>query len=212
VETFGLAPQDFLAVGNGDFSFFMSAKEALMMSRKHLRITGVALVAIFTALIMVLPTQAQEKGTSSGTLERVTNKFKTFCIITPKGPEIFNFADETQYKNTDATSVSQIQSESALDVEYTVKDGKKVADVVSLKIAKVAPEDLIKTDEVAALVEKGVEKGKFVIIDSRPSPRYEQAHLPYAVSLPFHLWDEVKDKVLPQDKETMLIFYCAGPT
>lgn len=183
-----------------------------MTSRKLLQIAGVALIALLTSLTLIFPADAQEKGALSGTLERVTNKFKTFCVITSSGPEILNFSDETQYKNTDATSVSQIQTGSALDVDYTVKDGKKIADIVSLKIAKVAPEALIKTEDVAAFVEKSPEKGKFMIIDSRPGPRYEEAHLPYAVSLPLHLWKEMKDKILPQDKETMLIFYCGGPT
>ena len=77
-------------------------------------------------------------------------------------------------------------------------------------LAKVAPEDLITTREVAVLVEKGPQKGNYLIIDARPKPRYDQGYIPGSASLPFHQWDELKDKVLPANKDTKLIFYCGN--
>ena len=51
-----------------------------------------------------------------------------------------------------------------------------------------------------------------MIIDSRPyQPKYVNGHIPTAVSIPDSQFDKMTDK-LPQDKNTLLIFYCGGPT
>lgn len=51
-----------------------------------------------------------------------------------------------------------------------------------------------------------------VIIDSRPfKPKYIKGHIPTAVSIPDTQFDKLKDK-LPQDKNSLLIFYCGGYT
>jgi Rhodanese-like domain len=180
--------------------------------RKRSWIVSVLAVTLVGLFLTVTTALAGETGKATGKLGTVTKKFKTFTLKTKKGPEIISFTDKTEIKNSKAKSVSKIPGNTALIVSYTVKDGKKVADVVTLKIAKVDPKDVIKTEEVAALVEQGPEKGNFLIIDSRPAMRYAEGHLPYAVSLPFHKWDKVKDGVLPKDKETLLVFYCGGPT
>ncbi len=51
-----------------------------------------------------------------------------------------------------------------------------------------------------------------MIIDSRPyKPKYVNGHIPTAVSIPDSQFDKMTDK-LPQDKNTLLVFYCGGPT
>lgn len=51
-----------------------------------------------------------------------------------------------------------------------------------------------------------------MIIDSRPyKPKYVNGHIPTAQSIPDSQFDKMTDK-LPQDKNTLLIFYCGGPT
>jgi len=50
-----------------------------------------------------------------------------------------------------------------------------------------------------------------MIIDSRPSkPTYVQGHIPTAVNIPDSQFAMMTDK-LPQDKNSLLIFYCGGP-
>ena len=50
-----------------------------------------------------------------------------------------------------------------------------------------------------------------MIIDSRPyKPKYVNGHIPTAVNIPFSQFDKMVDK-LPEDKTTLLIFYCGGP-
>ena len=49
-----------------------------------------------------------------------------------------------------------------------------------------------------------------MIIDSRPyMPKYANGHIPTAVSIPDSKFDKMTDK-LPEDKNTLLIFYCEG--
>ncbi|MCC4116519.1 rhodanese-like domain-containing protein [Aromatoleum toluclasticum] len=49
-----------------------------------------------------------------------------------------------------------------------------------------------------------------LIIDSRPTARkYDPGHIPTALSLPDSQFDKLADR-LPQDKATLLIFYCDG--
>ena len=51
-----------------------------------------------------------------------------------------------------------------------------------------------------------------MIIDSRPfKPKYVQGHIPTAVSIPDSQFDKMTAE-LPQDKNTLLLFYCGGPT
>jgi len=49
-----------------------------------------------------------------------------------------------------------------------------------------------------------------MIIDSRPTGRkYDKGHIPGAMSIPDSSFDKMTD-MLPQDKKTLLIFYCGG--
>ena len=51
-----------------------------------------------------------------------------------------------------------------------------------------------------------------MIIDSRPNkPKYVNGHIPTAVNIPDSQFDKLKGE-LPKDKNTLLIFYCGGPT
>jgi rhodanese-related sulfurtransferase len=54
------------------------------------------------------------------------------------------------------------------------------------------------------------QKKGVMIIDSRPKARkYDQGHIPGAVSIPDSSFDKMTD-MLPEDKKTLLIFYCGG--
>ncbi len=51
-----------------------------------------------------------------------------------------------------------------------------------------------------------------LIIDSRPKrPKYDKGYIPTAISIPDRKFDQFKDQ-LPADKNSLLIFYCGGPT
>lgn len=59
---------------------------------------------------------------------------------------------------------------------------------------------------------KQIDGKKAVIVDSRPKKKkYDKGHIPTAISIPDSQFDKLKGK-LPQDKNTLLIFYCGGFT
>jgi rhodanese-related sulfurtransferase len=49
----------------------------------------------------------------------------------------------------------------------------------------------------------------FLLIDARSHASFQQAHLPTAVSIPS--CEVEKTNLLPEEKDTLLIFYCGGP-
>ncbi|OEF96750.1 rhodanese-like domain-containing protein [Desulfuribacillus alkaliarsenatis] len=49
----------------------------------------------------------------------------------------------------------------------------------------------------------------FVIVDSRPVARYNEAHINGAINIPDAQFEEFAHR-LPEDKDKMLIFYCGG--
>ncbi len=51
-----------------------------------------------------------------------------------------------------------------------------------------------------------------LIIDSRPKkPKFDKGYIPTAVSIPDSQFAKMTDK-LPENKNSLLIFYCGGPT
>ena len=51
-----------------------------------------------------------------------------------------------------------------------------------------------------------------VLADARPVMRYDQGHLPGAVSIPLPMMKEQKEAVLPKEKNALIVFYCGGYT
>lgn len=182
--------------------------------RKATRTKAFQLMALaFVGLMLAAATAiAQEKGSASGTLDCIVKKFKTITVKTTTGMEVIGYTETTALKNSDVKDIGDLAPGLVLDVEFSLVDGKKVADTVSVKVVKVDPANLITTDQVAELVEKGPEKGNYLLLDSRPRKMFDEGHIPTAVSLHVDKWDELKDKILPADKDVQLIFYCAGVT
>ena len=50
------------------------------------------------------------------------------------------------------------------------------------------------------------------LVDSRPAARYNQSHLPGAVSIPVPMLEKKQAALLPKDKNELIVFYCGGPT
>ncbi len=50
-----------------------------------------------------------------------------------------------------------------------------------------------------------------MIVDSRPSRKYDKGHIVTAVNIPDTQFEKLTN-LLPEDKSTQLIFYCGGPT
>jgi hypothetical protein len=136
-------------------------------------------------------------------------KAKALQLQIDKETEIIYFDDATVLRN--ATAINKIPKSESVKVTYVKRDGKPFATAVDVKKGIAIPqEQLLTAEEVAKLVALGPEKGKYVLLDSRPENMFNEGHIPTALSMPFFAFDKLKDKLLPQDKDIVQIYYCAG--
>jgi hypothetical protein len=152
---------------------------------------------------------AKRAGLLAGKLVEASNKAKTIQLQIGPETEIIYFDDSTVLKN--APSMPEIPKTESVRVTYIKKDGKIFAKEVEVKKGLEVPkEKLISAQEVAKLVALGPEKGKYVLLDSRPTDMFNEGHIPTAESMPFFAFDKLQEKLLPRDKEILQIYYCAG--
>jgi hypothetical protein len=145
----------------------------------------------------------------AGKLVDVSSKASALQLQIGKDMEVIYFDDSTVLKN--APSMKKIPKKESVRVTYFKKNGKNFAKEVEVKKGiEVPKEKLANAEEVAKLVALGPEKGKYVLLDSRPGPMYNEGHVPTAVSMPFFAFDKLHEKLLPKDKEVLQIYYCAG--
>ncbi len=160
-----------------------------------------------------------EPGNLRGNFDDVAYKSHSIQIKIDDATEILTFdKDSLKVANLQAPADNPTEPLRALKkgkevrIEYTEKDGKKTATLVSAKPAiKVAPEKLMSTADVEKLVAMGPEKGAYLLIDARPAPRFMEGAIPTAVNIPFAAFDKMKDK-LPKEKGALIVYYCAGVT
>ena len=153
-----------------------------------------------------------EKDLVRGTLVSVTEKFKTINVqVGQKLVWIITYGDDL--KITGAENLSAISKDEEIGVRFTGDEKKPHAVSLTVKPpAKVAPEKLVSLEEMIKLVAEGPEKGNYLLVDSRPKPRYLEGHIPGAVSQSNDKFEELKDSVLPAEKDKLIIFYCGGVT
>lgn len=153
----------------------------------------------------------KESALYAGNFASVSRKAKTIQLKINKDMQVIYFDDKTVLKN--AKSLKEIPNNESLKITYYMKDGREYAkEVVVKKGITVPKEKLASVEEVAALVAQGPEKGKYVLIDSRPKNFYNEGHIPTAKSMPFFAFDKLKGKLLPQDKGVLQVYYCGGFT
>lgn len=145
-----------------------------------------------------------------GSLGAVSMKAETVQVQV--GPAVWLVKFDADTKVVGAEAIGKIKKAHEISVAFTEKDGKLYAVNIGVKPPmKVAEEKLMKTDELAKLVALGPEKGNFVLVDSRPGPRYHEGHIPGSILIFDAEFDKHIDK-LPKEKDKLLIFYCGGVT
>jgi hypothetical protein len=151
----------------------------------------------------------QDEKILRGNLAGVSQKAETIQIQIGPATWLVKY-DGDSLKVTGADKLNKIAKEKEVAVEIEEKNGELLAKSISVKPPAVIPaEKLIKTDEVAKFVAAGTDRSGVTIVDSRPSPRSLEAHIPGAISI----YDAEFDKQLanlPKDKDRLLVFYCAG--
>ena len=155
------------------------------------------------------PAQAEQKDPNvlQGSIAGRSNKAKTISITVGQGDSaktmMVRFDDQTQ-------GLEFAKKGEAAIITWEQRGDDKFATIIKPKLAKL-PEGVteIKVDELYQLLEDQV---PMTLVDARPELRYDQGHLPTAVSIPVPLLKEKKAEVLPEDKDKLLIFYCGGYT
>ena len=187
------------------------------MNKKRATFTLAVFAAVLFAFSLMLSSHATAADKSGdlevkGQVKAVTNKAKTVSVnVKNKGVMLFKFNDGTKFINF--TKTKEIKYPTAVVVKYKVEGPDNIA--LSIKKALVSlPNGVtqIKTDEVAALVEKGPKAGNYFLVDARPATVASAGHIPTAVSIPVNELKKKGAKLLPSDKNKLLIFYCGGPT
>ncbi|MBI5101352.1 MAG: rhodanese-like domain-containing protein [Nitrospirae bacterium] len=195
------------------------------MMQKKLSFLAVVLSVSMLLLGNVRPTEAGKPTVGSackqchqpqddlvrGTLVSVSDKFRTVQVAVGSLVWVIKYGDDLAL--TGAVKLADIPKDKEIGVKFT--GGDKTPYAVSLAVkppAKVAPEKLVSAEELAKLIALGPDKGNFVLIDSRPAPRYLEGHISHAVSMPQPAFDKLADKVLPKEKDKLIIFYCGGVT
>lgn len=159
----------------------------------------------------VAQTQAEVKVVK-GKVSNISQKAKTIAL-TLKDNEFFllKFTDETTFEGVEGPK--ELKPEEAIEVGYVVSGKENIAKSVKMALATL-PKGVAKvtTDELAALMEKD---DKLVVIDSRPTPKFDEFHIPGAISIPFSKLTKMGDdgaKLLEEYKGRPLVFYCGGTT
>lgn len=142
-----------------------------------------------------------------GPIAGKSNKAKTISIIVGQGDAaktlMVRFDDDTE-------GLEYAKKGEAAIIKWEQRGDEKFATSVKPKLAKL-PEGVteIKAEELYKMVSDHV---PMLLADARPELRYNQGHLPSAVSIPVPLLKEQKAKVLPKEKDKLIVFYCGGYT
>jgi hypothetical protein len=160
-----------------------------------------------TAEPAVAATEQKDANVLKGPIVGRSNKAKTISITVGKGDAaktmMIRFDD-----NTEGLDFAK-KGEAAI-ITWEQRGDDKFATVVKPKLAKL-PEGVtqIEVDELFKLLQ---DHAPLTLVDARPELRYNQGHLPGAINIPVPMLKEQKAKVLPKDKNKLLIFYCGGYT
>jgi len=141
----------------------------------------------------------------AGSFVSKSNKAKTLQVKVGPKNWFIKFTDET-----DIGEEPKLTTSIPVSVEFR-REGE---DFIATRVRAMPPIEIpaaqqIGTAELKKLVDQGPEKAGYMLVDSRPEQRWEEAHIPTSIAIPFDQMEAMKDR-LPKDKNTLIIFYCGG--
>jgi len=156
-------------------------------------------------------------GVVRGKLVSVSSEFKSVSLTVGPLVWIVKYGDDLKVKEGEKFSgpdtLRTIPRDREIAVTFAGGEQNPVATQVAVKQPyKVPAEKLATLEQVQELAQKTPEEGKYLLVDSRPGPMFAEGRIPGAVSLPFAVFKEKAASVLPADKGTLVVFYCAGET
>ncbi len=157
--------------------------------------------------------KATDAQSVKGMIANISQKAKTIALT--KSDQSFfllKFTDETKLKGV--ASAKEFKEGEAIIVNYTVVNGENIATSLEKAVFKLpAGIKEIKTEELADLLASG--KNDLVVIDARPTAKYDESHIRGSVSIPYSKLVKMGDdgaKLLEKYKDKHLVFYCGGST
>jgi hypothetical protein len=156
-------------------------------------------------------------GVVRGKMVSVSPEFKSVSLTVGPLVWIVKYGDDLKVKEGDKFSgpetLKTIPRDREIAITFTGTEANPVATQLAVKQPyKVPAEKLMTLEQAQELLTKTPEEGKYLFVDSRPGPMYAEGRIPGAVSLPFAAFKEKAASVLPADKATLVVFYCAGET
>lgn len=151
--------------------------------------------------------EQQKQNVYTGSIVGKSDKAKTISISV--GQEGQSQTMMVKYDDN-TTGLQFAEKGEAAVIAWEQRGEDTFATEIKPKLAKL-PEGVteIKVDEMYALVSANT---PMTLVDARPESRFDQAHIPGSISIPVPKLKKIGEKALPADKDTLLIFYCGGPT
>lgn len=179
----------------------------LSSSFRVLAVFSLAFLFLFSSSLI---SYAQQEQTLKGQVSNVAKTIQTITVDHAGKKINIKYDKSTIFEKIDQEKIRELQGQE-VEVKYVVIDGVNIAKSIKLAIAEL-PSGVkeISTKELANLILKSPDK--YILIDSRPAPRYHASYIPTAISIPIATMDKEGEKTLPFPKDKILIFYCGGPT
>jgi predicted sulfurtransferase len=158
-------------------------------------------------------TKATDGQSVKGMITNISQKAKTIALTkSDKSFFLLKFTDETKLKGV--ASAKEFKEGEAIVVKYTEVNGENIATSLEKAVFKLpAGIKEIKTEELAEMLSSA--KNDLVVIDARPTVKYDESHIRGAVSIPYSKLVKMGDdgaKLLEKYKDKHLVFYCGGST
>ena len=178
-------------------------------------------IPLFLVLLLATPSCASKTEQTSQNQQEVTQKSKQ--LYKGKIVGLSNKAKQISIKigkddkqkqimvsfSDDTVGIEHAVKGHGVIIHYEMRDGKPFATLIKAKLAKL-PKGVTEIS-VAEIDQLITAEKDFVLVDSRPSQRYSEGHLPTAISIPVCSMKELID-LLPKKKDKLLVFYCGGYT
>jgi len=166
-----------------------------------------SLAAVLTVLVLAGTVYSEE---IKGSLKALAEDAKVFTIDSTNGKVLFiNYNKATRWHNLNKPG--ELEPGDFLSVVITRKEDQTSA--VSVTKAIVTPPSdftLMTTEKLSGSVDPLGMHLPFALIDSRPVEDFDAAHIPGAVSIPLSRLKKQSAELLPDDKNTSLVFYDQG--
>jgi rhodanese-related sulfurtransferase len=139
--------------------------------------------------------------TVKGRIAQISEKAQTLQIRVENGFDVVHLGKSTQFVN--AKGLKDLGPDDLVEVEFA--PGQPAARVTKVVI-DLPPGTRMDLATLTGMVAKG---SGYVLVDARPGERYDQGHIPTAISI---TPKELSGKLDQLPKDEPVIFYCGGPT